>query len=226
MFKLGVAQHEQAHLHGCFIFVISASVAETTYFTFKNSYQNQVQMHIAINWKIFFFFSSHTSLMAYGGGRGLLSWRTKSLTQQETSLRLAWFCLVQNSHTHTLAYKHKWLICWTLLILLQCPGGARFEPWLHILAGSILLYALQPARPGTSRGSRRFMKPSWPGVKPRRLPPRGFLLKTITSSPGLLWDSPWRHWRDLFVLTTAAVCVNAKRVPLLYPEPDIRRLHM
>lgn len=56
MFKLGVAQHEQAHLHGCFIFVISASVAETTYFTFKNSYQNQVQMHIAINWKIFFFF--------------------------------------------------------------------------------------------------------------------------------------------------------------------------
>lgn len=85
--------------------------------------------------------------------------------------------------TNTHAYRHKWLICWTLLILLQCPRGARVEPGPHILTGLILLYALQPARPGTSRGRRRFMKPPWPGVNPRRSPPRGFLFKTITSSP-------------------------------------------
>lgn len=163
--------------------------------------------------------------MAYGEGR-LQSWRTKFLTQQETSHRLTWSGLIQISHAHTLAYNHKWLICWTLLILLQGPGWRSFEPWLYILTGLILLYALQPPRPGTSRGRRRFMKPPWPGVKPRCRPPRGFLLKTITSSPGLLWDGTQRRWQDVFVLTTAAVCISAKHVPLLYPEPDIERLHM
>lgn len=120
------------------------------------------------------------SYAAQGGW--FLSWKAATISAQRDIPQTG---SVQSrpTLTNTHAYRHKWLICWTLLILLQCPRGARVEPGPHILTGLILLYALQPARPGTSIGRRRFMKPPWPGVNPRRSPPRGFLFKTITSSP-------------------------------------------
>lgn len=128
----------------------------------------------------------------------------KPSTQQDTSHRLCWPRFHIHTHTHTYSCR-KVADCWYYFsvpeVHLTCP-----KPRIHILTGSILLYALQPEHTGTSSGGRRFMKPLSPRVNPRHLLPRGFLLKTITSRPAGLRDAPQCQWRDLFVLVIAAVC--------------------